>query len=78
MSQSVPLPKVAKISLGGSSPAKFISSRRAYLRLAAPACETTSSCAPEPPLTPMAPMTLPPTISGLPPRDAVTSSSVVK
>jgi hypothetical protein len=45
---------------------------------ATPACETTSSCEPLPPLTPIAPINLPPTTSGLPPREAITSSSVVR
>src|SRR5579864_3283654 len=40
-----------------------------YFRAAAPACEMVSSCEPVPPETPMAPTTLPPTISGLPPRE---------
>ena len=47
-----------------------------YFSAATPACEITSSCEPVPPLTPIAPMILPPTISGLPPREAITSSSV--
>ena len=47
-----------------------------YLSDATPAWETTSSCEPVPPLTPMAPISLPPTIKGLPPRDPITSSSV--
>src|SRR5450759_3076792 len=66
---------------GEKTPPGFRSRRKSsyrlryYLSAATPACESTSSCAPAPPLTPMAPITLPPTISGLPPRDAITSSS---
>ena len=47
-----------------------------YFSAATPACEITSSCEPLPPLAPIAPITLPPTTSGLPPREAITSSSV--
>src|SRR5258707_5515536 len=38
------------------------------LSSAMPACDTTSSCEPVPPLAPIAPMTLPSTMIGLPPR----------
>src|SRR6185437_4716873 len=42
---------------------------RYYFSAATPACEIVSSCEPLPPETPMAPMSLPPTTSGLPPRE---------
>jgi hypothetical protein len=51
--------------------------RKYYLRPATPACEIVSSCEPVPPLTPMAPMILPPTTSGLPPREAIKASPSV-
>jgi hypothetical protein len=51
--------------------------KAASLIQAPPVRPATPRC-PEPPLTPMAPATLPPTTSGLPPRDAITSSSGVK
>jgi len=41
---------------------------------AAAAAHTTSSCEPVPPEQPIAPMILPFSISGIPPRDATTSS----
>jgi hypothetical protein len=49
-----------------------------YFSTATPASDTTSSWEPVPPLTPIAPMTLPPTTSGLPPREAITSSRVAR
>ncbi len=48
-----------------------------YLMVAAPALQTTSSCEPVPPEQPMAPISLPPSMIGIPPRDAMTPSSVV-
>src|SRR5882762_7961708 len=42
----------------------------------APALQITSSCEPVPPEQPMAPTSLPPSRMGMPPRDAMTSSSV--
>src|SRR5579864_1603301 len=42
----------------------------------AAAVQVASSCEPVPPEQPMAPMSLPPSISGMPPREAMTSSSV--
>jgi hypothetical protein len=46
------------------------------LMVAAPTMHTASSCEPVPPEQPIAPMILPSSISGMPPRDAMTSSSV--
>lgn len=43
---------------------------------AAPAFATTSSCEPVPPEQPIAPMILPPSTSGIPPREAITPSRV--
>ena len=40
-----------------------------------PACDTTSSCEPVPPLAPIASMTLPSTMIGLPPREATFGST---
>src|SRR5262249_20263934 len=37
---------------------------KTYFSAATPACETVSSCEPVPPLTPIAPIILPPTTSG--------------
>ena len=67
-----------KNSAGIFVPAEFILTMQLQFHLSAatPASETTSSCEPVPPLTPMAPINLPPTTSGLPPREAITSSSV--
>ncbi len=48
-----------------------------YFTIAAPALAITSSCEPVPPDTPIAPISLPPSISGMPPREAITSSSVM-
>src|SRR5262249_31062476 len=49
--------------------------RRGYLSTrAAPAAQITSSCDPVPPEQPTAPMILPSSINGMPPRDATTSS----
>jgi hypothetical protein len=58
--------------------AEFIAKQPSYLSAATPARESALSCTPAPLLTPMAPMTLPPTISGLPPREAITSSGVAR
>src|SRR5882757_2212895 len=44
------------------------------LTTAAPTVQIASSCDPVPPEQPMAPMILPPSISGMPPRDAMASS----
>jgi len=43
-----------------------------WLSAAIPALATTSSCAPVPPEQPMAPIILPPSINGTPPREATT------
>lgn len=52
--------------------------RRAYLIMSAPALQATPSWSPVAPLQPIAPMILPPSISGKPPGDATggTASSV--
>ena len=51
--------------------------RRDYLLIvAAPALQPTSSCEPVPPEHPMAPISFPSSTSGMPPREAITSSSV--
>jgi hypothetical protein len=47
-----------------------------YLIVAAPAMHTTSSCEPVAPEQPIAPMILLSSTSGIPPREAMTSSSV--
>src|ERR1700694_3350525 len=50
---------------------------RAHLPIvAAAAAQTASSCEPVPPEQPMAPMILPPSTRGMPPREAMMSSSV--
>jgi hypothetical protein len=49
---------------------------RLFVDRPAPAVHTTSSCEPVAPEQPMAPMILPSSISGMPPREAITSSSV--
>jgi hypothetical protein len=46
------------------------------LMVAAPALQTTSSCEPVAPEQPIAPMSLPSSISGIPPREATMSSRV--
>jgi plasmid stabilization system protein ParE len=46
------------------------------LMVAAPAVHTTSSCEPVPPEQPIAPIILPPSTSGMPPREAMMSSRV--
>ena len=72
-------PLIGRIVTAGTViPAVGQENSKTYLRAATPAWDNKSSCAPEPPLTPMAPTTLPPTIRGLPPREAITSSSVVR
>src|SRR5260221_776367 len=63
-----------KKSAGMKTPADFLSKLPPYLSAACPASDTTLSSEPEPPLTPIAPITFPLTTSGLPPRDAITSS----
>ena len=70
--------RLADRAAGIETPAERRSSGRLYLSAAWPASDTTLSCEPEPPLTPMAPTTLPPDINMFPPRDAMTSSRVVK
>jgi hypothetical protein len=50
--------------------------RRYYLTVAAPALHATSSCDPVPPEQPIAPMSFPLSTSGIPPRVAITPSSV--
>ena len=52
----------------GAAPYRFTAS--------APALQTTSSCEPVAPEQPMAPISLPPSRMGMPPRDAMTSSRV--
>src|ERR1700676_175923 len=50
---------------------------RAHLPIVAAAvAQTASSCEPVPPEQPMAPMILPPSSKGMPPREAMISSSV--
>jgi len=63
---------------GWKSRRNYCQSRQPYLSAACPASDTTLSCEPVAPLTPMAPITLPSTTRGLPPRDAITSSSVAR
>jgi len=63
---------------GWKSRRNYCQSRQPYLSAACPASDTTLSCEPVAPLTPMAPITLPSAIRGLPPRDAITSSSVAR
>jgi hypothetical protein len=46
-----------------------------YLIVAAAAVQITSSCDPVPPEQPMPPTILPSSISGIPPREAITPSS---
>ena len=46
------------------------------LIVAAPTMQAASSCDPEPPEQPIAPISLPSSTSGMPPREAMTSSSV--
>ena len=48
----------------------------AYLMVAAPTLQATSSCEPVPPEQPIAPISLPPSTSGMPPREAMTPSRV--
>jgi len=55
--------KTRVFSRMGSRPNQIFQSYRA----AAPASATAWSCSPEPPLTPMAPTTLPSILSGIPP-----------
>lgn len=50
----------------------------AYFTSATPARATTSSCEPVPPEQPMAPMIRPASTSGMPPREAITSSRVIR
>ena len=73
---------LAWIGIKTNSPAllrrRISQSIRSYCAALAPACETTSSCEPVPPDTPMAPMIFPLTMIGLPPREAITSSSVAR
>jgi hypothetical protein len=57
---------------------EFDSRAKHYLKSAAPALHTSSSCAPVPPEQPIAPTILPPSISGMPPRAAITPSSVMR
>src|SRR5438105_4965489 len=53
--------------------------RQLYLLMvAAPAVHITSSCEPVAPEQPMAPISLPSSTSGMPPREAMTSSIVNK
>ena len=52
------------------------SSSRYLLMPLAPAVQTASSWEPVPPEQPIAPMILPSSIKGIPPREAITSSSV--
>ena len=49
-----------------------------YFTVAAPTLQATSSCDPVPPEHPMAPTTLPFSSSGIPPREAMTPSSVMR
>jgi len=49
---------------------------RIYFTVAAPALQATSSCDPVPPEQPIAPMSLPFSTRGIPPRKAITPSSV--
>jgi hypothetical protein len=44
---------------------------------ATPALQATSSCEPVPPEQPIAPMSFPPSTSGIPPREPITPSSVM-
>ena len=65
----------------GKNPRKERAGRRpeesGYLLIvAAPALQTTSSCEPVAPEQPIAPMSLPSSISGIPPREATMSSRV--
>src|SRR5690348_5506550 len=46
--------------------------KQIYLTVSAPALQVTPSCAPVPPLQPIAPMSLPPSTSGKPPSDGTT------
>jgi len=59
-------------------PAKFAAKPSSLLEAGYSSFREHVILGPGAPLTPMVPMTLPSTISGLPPRDAITSSSVVK
>ncbi len=52
--------------------------RRAYLMSAAAALAHTSSCEPVPPEAPMAPISLPFSTSGMPPREPITPSRVTR
>src|SRR6266540_1197254 len=56
----------------------FVSAENPYLTVAAPALQTTSSCEPVPPEQPMAPISFPPSRSGIPPREPITPSSVMR
>ncbi len=49
-----------------------------YLMVAAPTLQTTSSCEPVPPEHPIAPINLPASTSGIPPRAAMIPSSVTR
>lgn len=61
------------VSCGGSSPQD-----EHYLMVAAPTLQATSSCEPVPPEQPIAPIIFPPSTSGIPPREPITPSSVMR
>src|SRR5258708_540239 len=75
----MPFLSSARAAVRPPIPAPAIRMRnRRYLIAATPAWEMTSSCDPVPPDTPIAPMILPFTTLGLPPRDPIMPSSVAR
>ena len=67
----------AYVARTGHTPRVALAARAYWpplLMRAAAAAHTASSCEPVPPEQPIAPMTLPFSVSGIPPRDAMTSS----
>ena len=68
--------QIAAVYAARAAPMSLRSVTRTLLTMAAPAVATTSSCDPEPPEHPIAPMIFPFSTSGIPPADATTPSSV--
>lgn len=71
------LPPPTPLGNGAQKAAAKRRCQRGHLITAAPTFATTSSWEPAPPETPIAPMSFPFSTSGIPPREAMTPSSVV-
>jgi hypothetical protein len=72
MRSKTPRPVSSSTAHTGLRPSRM----RHLLTVAAPTVQAASSCDPAPPEQPIAPTNLPSSISGMPPRDAMMSSSV--